>query len=241
MGLTEDLHDLVEKLPPQSFELDQLIRRGQSRRASSRTWVAVAGFAAVALVVGGGYALTSGPRSVAHPVQAGTATTAATTPTPTRTPDDSGIGARLTAGLALLPIPLHVPHNARFSSRPAPLGGDTPIYDSPQYFVSWTYNGITFGMTVAHQPQKPDPKTNGCASGSGGACTSDAGDTGITTKLIFPAKHGSKASNLSVFYTALDGTNVIIIAQTGSRLGVPVSLLPYLVKAAHSNRFLLGP
>lgn len=247
MGLTEDLHDLVDNLPPQGFELDELIQRRRARRTPSRALVAVAGFAAVALVIGGGYALKSGPHPAtgqAAQVGAAPTRTAAPTPTPSPTPDNSATLARLTAVLAHLPSALHVPANAKFTSAPAPDGGDTVIYDSPQYSVSWTYKGVTYSVFAAHQPEKPNPNVNACTSGSGGACTQDGGDKsgGVTYRLIFPTKHGAKAFRLSADYTAAGGTNVIVGAwATNNRLVIPTTLMPDLVTAAHNPGFILAP
>ncbi len=63
MGLPNDLHAAVEHAPPPRYDLDQLIRRGRSRKVRSGVFATVGAFALVGLVLTAGYATAAGFRS----------------------------------------------------------------------------------------------------------------------------------------------------------------------------------
>ena len=239
MGLTEDLRAAVDQPPAPSFDLDQLIQGTRVRRGPSRTMLSIAGFAAVAMVLVGGYALKSSPTGH-HSSGFGPAAAPASTHTsapPTLAPTVLTEN-RLTAILAKLPKSLHVPTDGSASFRFTKGSAGTLDY----YNVSWKHAGITYFIDIFDEGRRPDPKDNGCAPGNVGetACARTVGKDGITYKLTYPPHH-AKASSLTVDYFAPDGTHITIDANAGNKLVLAKSLMAVLVAAAHNPGLTLHP
>jgi hypothetical protein len=248
MGLTEDLHNLVDSPPPPSFELDDLMRRRRIRPARSRVLLGIAGFAAVALVLVGGYLLKPGTnpsRPTVDQFGAGSPTPSVT-PTPTATPADyDTIAKRLDAVLAKLPNSLYAPTDGSAKFRWQSMTGATPPV---QYYASWKHKGVTYGINVYNSGEKPNPAENGCKPPYAGEldCHRTVDKAGITYLMnnakdkLDPVVH-TKASVLEVFYCAADGTQINISESAGSKYILPVSGTVAMAQAAHLPGLDLKP
>ena len=242
MGLTEDLHNLVDSPPPPSFELDDLMRRRRIRPAPSRVLLGIAGFAAVALVLVGGYLLKPSPATPRPTIgQLGAASrTPSAVPTPTATVTDydyDAVATRLDAALLGLPKALHVPTDGSAKFRWQPMTGATPPV---RYFVSWKDNGVTYGINIYNSGEKPNPAENGCKPPYAGemACQRTVDTAGITYRLnnatdrLDPVKH-TNASLLEVFYYAANGMQIEVSESTGGHYALPVNNTIVMAQAAH--------
>lgn len=239
MGLSEDLHGLVENAPPPAFELDQLMQGRRNRWIASPAVLGMAAFAAVALVVGGGYLLSSGSRPDQHPTQVG-ASRAQASPTPTPTTDfHDATAARLTNVLAHLPADvrtaLHMPATAKFVY--------FQVNNSPaQWTAQWSYQGVLYNILLMEGAQ-PDPTVNGCGPEAGpqGNCQQEVADGGVMINLAQP-KGATKFRTMNASFARNDGTSVEVWASvpTGKQI-LPGSLMTWLDKAARAPGFTLNP
>jgi hypothetical protein len=252
MGLTEDLHNLVDNPPPPSFELDDLMQRRRARRAPSRALLGIAGFAAVAMILVGGYLLKPDSHPARHtPFGAGSTTPSATptatpsaTPTAT-TPDYSAIAARLSATLAKLPKALHVPTDGSAKFHWQPMTGAIPPV---QYFVSWKYKGVTYGISIFDGGEQPNPAENGCKPPYAGEmdCRRTIDKSGITYHLnnaidkLDPVRH-TQASLLEVVYYATDETQIQVTENATNHYVLPLTNTTIMAAAAHNPGLSLNP
>ena len=245
MGLTEDLHNLVDNPPPPTFELDDLMQRRRARRAPSPALLGIAGFGAVAMILVGGFLLKPDPHAAGPSTQFGAgSTTPSATPT-AATLDYSGTVARLNATLAKLPKALHVPTDGSAKFDWQPMSGVTPPV---QYFVSWKYNGVTYGISIFDGGEKPNPAENGCKPPYAGEmdCRRTIDNNGITYHLnnaidkLDPVRH-TKASLLEVIYYATDETQVEVSENASNHYVLPLSNTTIMADAAHNPGFTLNP
>ena len=150
----------------------------------------IAGFAAVALVLVGGYLAEAERTRPAHHRPArrrlthavgGPSVTASATPTATA-PDYDAVATRLDAVLAKLPKSLHAPTDGSAKFRWQPMTGATPPV---QYYVSWKYKGVTYGINIYNSGEKPNPAENGCKPPYAGEldCQRTVDKAGITYHL----------------------------------------------------------
>jgi hypothetical protein len=243
MGLSEDLHGLVEDAPPPTFELDQLMQHSK-RWVPSRTVLAVTAFVAVALVVTGGYVLSAGRSPARHTTQVGGAPPAVTAPKPTPTktaapPPRDPVADRLTHVLAHLPAnvrtALHIPATAKFVY--------FQVNNSPsQYTAQWSYHGVTYNILLMEGAQ-PNPGVNNCGPETGpqGDCQQKNADGGIIVNLSEP-KGAAKYRTLNASFERFDGTSVEVwVNVTNRALILPASLITWLDKAASDPGFTLNP
>lgn len=237
MGLTEDLHAAVADPPAPAFDVDQLMRRGRTRRTTSRTLVGLAACAAVGLIIGGTYAATasrpSGGRTL--PVAAAPPLVAPAPPR-TATPAAPTTEDRLNAALAALPKSLHAPADgsAQF------IRSTDGVPGAPDYFrVSWHYHGIAYFIDVFDAPM---PKGNACDPGNRGelGCKRTV-DVHGTTYATSDATAYRKASIISVDSFRPDHTHVMINESASNHHILPATDKAVLIAASHLAALSLHP
>jgi len=248
MGLTEDLHDLVDNPPPPRFDLDDLMRPGRARRRVHPALLGIAGFVAVTLALVGGYALKPNSHSgqptgfAATKPSATPSVTASATPTATP-PDYDAVATRLDGVLATLPKSLHAPTDGSVKFKWQAMTGATPPV---QYYASWTYQGITYGVSIYDSGERPNPAENGCKPPYAGEldCQRTVTKSGITYHLnnakdkLDPVHH-TKASLLEVLFYASDGRQVDVTENAGSHYVLPLTNTSAMATAAHNSGLTL--
>jgi hypothetical protein len=229
MGLTEELHDAVGDPPPLGFDLDQLMQDHRPRRVPSRAALGIAGFAAVAMVLAGGYALNGGGSSPT-PFQPAAAPTS---PAPRSTaPSTSDLLDRALPGL---PSTMRIPSDGsvyfRFHK------GDSQTLD--YYNAHWLAGPISGFINITSEPI---PHGNACAPGNKGelGCQRIVDKYGVTYVTTDATSH-KDATIIGVDAFRPDGTHVMInIEAKGGHL-LPWSLRADLIAAAHDTGLSLHP
>jgi hypothetical protein len=228
MDLTQELHDAVDAPPPPRFDLDQLMRQGNMRRARSRVLVGIAAFAAVAMVTVGGYAVNAAMRTPTHHLQVGgqpVQVPVQSKPSVAEPAGEQAIEDRFAATLQQQSPVLHVPDDQKFVN--------THEIGKDYYVADWGYQDFGFGVHI-NAEHFADVTSGGCVEDPN-TCTEIDDANGITYIL-----EGTDHTTIDVIAHRTDNTFVEVAAEatTGQLSG---TVKAAMIAASHDPGFSMNP